>query len=459
MKNKRGVLYWLRVVLCILCIGWTLYRCSEEFIMSASADEVSNNYVDLTPAQTLALYGTQIQGLLVTEFQQPARSITFDYAFPLSSVGYMDYGGGFSAEQLDNEISISSNSVKDEVVNYMSSADGLVYIASASQWGGTKVQGYNKYGSNPVQLHCPFSITLNDIGGIQQALSYSTYPRSPQSNGVGTSGLPYVTDNTITWLFGADQMTLDSVPGQFYGSIQRAARYPMPTYAYYEYTYDTETGFTTYNPIDTAQVQQFSGFYINTEEQPDPFDCTGLTIDAYGITSAQANSNDLWLIVQCPRLFAYEPPVITTTRPPETVPAATYPVATMPPDSTDVPANVINQNLITQNYQLNLIIGQLNLIYNQLKANGQLQFDVDLGWDPDLQDGESIAFYGTDIENQMHNIMTTYTLSGNPELNDSNNFVKYAFMAFFSENWLAGLGLFALGLSLATWIIFSGRGG
>ena len=90
MKKKHDLLWWLRVILLCGCIGCLFFRCSD--MLNAYASDS----VTLTPAQTLALYGTQIQGLLRTERLGSQIPITFDYAFPLDSVGYMDDGGGFS---------------------------------------------------------------------------------------------------------------------------------------------------------------------------------------------------------------------------------------------------------------------------------------------------------------------------------------------------------------------------
>ena len=441
MKSKRGILYWLRVVLAICCLGWFCYRCVNEitaFAAHPSGSGSNSEYVDLTPAQTLALYGDTINGLLYLSFNDMSPvSIQFQYAFPLSSIGNMDSDSGFGFDYTTVYNAIAGEGVGRELeANYIANTNGLVYIASSSQWGGTKVSPF--HGAPNVQLHCTYGVALNGIAGIRQAIHYSVFHPSLPSQA------PLSSSNYAIYTCSDDNIQVYSMGS---GVSQRSAVYTMPAYPFYNSA-----------PLDESQVLNFSGFYVDTDALEDPFNCTGITLDCNGITSTQTNSNDLYIIVQCPRLWAYEPPVITTTRPAETIPAATYPVETMPPDVTDVPLNVINQNLVTNNYQLNLIIGQLNLIYAELKAQGELGLKVDLGWDPDLEDGESITFYGTDIDSQMQNIMTTYTLSGNPELNDNNNFVKYAFMSFFSENWLAGLGLFALGLSLATWIIFNGRG-
>ena len=60
----------------------------------------STHAVTLTPAQTLALFGTEIQGILYPTKNGSPVSVTFDYAFPLNSIGDMDSGGSLFPDVL-----------------------------------------------------------------------------------------------------------------------------------------------------------------------------------------------------------------------------------------------------------------------------------------------------------------------------------------------------------------------
>lgn len=444
MKKKRGILYWLKVIVAIFMIFILMYRCSHNYGLTAHAEGPSSHpdsthAVTLTPAQTLALFGTEIQGILYPTQNGSPVTITFDYAFPLSSIGYMDSGGGFDTDVAYQNI-WSTYSNRQSVAEYLGESNGLVYVASSSQWGGVDTSPYGA--SQTVQLHCPFSIDLSDITGIRQDVLYST----------ASGSLSY-------WEFNStgNIMTVLSDPNYSMGAIlsnaqrngiRRATYISMPTYPYY----------SSSGSVDETALQYFTLFQ-NFYQSDSSFNIRGFTIDCYNVTNGSSGT-DLWVILTCPTLYNYNPPpetTVATTRPAETIPVATYPVETMPPAYTDTPQNILNQNLITNNYQLNLIIGQLNLIYAKLCAEGELGLDVDLGWHPDLQDGENLPYYDTDIQSQMYDIINGHTTATVPNFDTS--FVKDGYDFLTDNAWIAKMGALSLALSVAAWIIFRGRGG
>ena len=454
MPRLRFLLHFLLTV--VVC-GYALHRCS----LSASAASES---VTLTPAQTLALFGNQITGLLHPVRQGTQTAITFDYAFPLSSIGYMDDGGGFSISEVYD--AVNPTVAKQELSQYFGNCDGLVYIASSSQWGGVDTEPYSTYGwyGDPeVQLHCPFSISLQGIGGIQQGILFSsqnylnsTYDKTPYNSCVST------------WIFSDSNLTIDAMRGKTFAGLNVPAVLNLPTYQYYSSTYNPDTGMTTQNTLDTSQTQKMAGFYINTEEQPGAFDLRGITIDCYGVTNASSGV-DLWIVVTCPTLWAYEPPVVTTTAPPETVPVtvATYPVYTMPDTFTDTPQNVINNNLITNNYQLNFIIGQLNLIYNQLKISGEL--DLKLARELDsIETNAGLAPPSAGLQGFVNSALVPETVTGESVVTTSGLALQNVFGAYFDlakmpkkYGWLApfaAVGGFCLGFAVLSWALWRGKG-
>lgn len=381
--KKHGVFWFFKTLLTFALVIYTCVRCCMIVSDKHHAAAAENDAVyTLTPAQTVALYGTQIQGILYQTENSSPITITFDYAFPLNSIGYMDYGGGFdTTATLQNIRTILSN--RQEVSEYIGGCNGIVYVASSTQWGGTDIDPF--FDTNKVQLHCPFSINLTGITGITQGVFYST-----TSTLLASEWLTY-SQCTTTWLATPNNYTIYSIPSNSQRqSIYRPTFIPLPTYPYY----------SADAPLDETALQYFTGFY-NSYTLSDPFDLRGFTLDAYAVQN-KSSGTDIWIILSCPTLRSYTPPPETTTRPPETIPAATYPVATMPPDSTDVPANIINQNLITNNYQLNLIIGQLNLIYNQLKLNGELNARLAAALDADNNPGLQFP-ENTDIRQYMSN--------------------------------------------------------
>ena len=186
MKNKRGILYWLKVIVAVLMIFILMYRCSRDYSIPAFAapNPPTSSYVDLTPQQTVALYGTQLNALYYDFFvQHQSYSITFDYAFALNDIGYMSDGGGFDSSNITSTIGISGSDMTESAIkNLIGSMNGIVYVADATQWGNTQIYPYSS-SSDPahVQLHVPFSVDLSGIGRIQQGFFYSTKHGAEQS--------------------------------------------------------------------------------------------------------------------------------------------------------------------------------------------------------------------------------------------------------------------------------------
>ena len=155
--------------------SWFIMFFSPAPVLSYATDGEPDTSITLTVAQTLALYGTQIPCLLYNSRGGTQLSVTFDYAFQLSSVGYMDEGGGFDYSDVYGSIQESVG--RSQIASYISDMEALVYIASSSQWGGTNISPYVQSNLSPLppQIHFPFSISLSQIGGMEQAILYPTY--------------------------------------------------------------------------------------------------------------------------------------------------------------------------------------------------------------------------------------------------------------------------------------------
>ena len=450
MKQKRGILYWLRVILAAASVLFLCYRCSEGWGIPVYADGPSSHpdsthSVTLTPQQTVALYGSSFTALVGDRYSDSTSAITFQYAFPLKSVGFMDVGGGFSISRFPNpSLSIDGSSLTaNEIKDIWCGSNGCVYVADSSQWGNSTFNPYDHDQMNgAVQLHIPFSIQLPSITRFCQNVFFST-----KRNADYQTPYAFPQYNELKILTDIANVSFPSVRAQ-YSNYYVAARAVLPTYQYYQ----------DGNQLDENNLGYFSGWEVDLyddEDTPTFFSISGATIDCYCVSSVSRDNNNIWLVIGCPTLYNYNPPVTTTagtTRPRETAVPATYPLATLDSGVTG-PLVVINDNSITQINQLNMIIGQLNLIYAQLVANGEIA--VDLGWSPDLQDGDSISIYGTDIKNQMETIINGHTTAALPNFN--NDYVSSGFGFLMDQPWISMLGGLGLALSVACWIIFEGR--
>lgn len=208
----------------------------------------------------------------------------------------MDEGGGFDPSQVYGATG-TGNAGKQELQGYFSNRNGLVYVASSSQWGGVDIAPYTEYGGAPVQLHAAFSVQLSGIGGYQQSILYSSFHQTLSTNNPKRSA-SYMTIAGDSY---------NPVRGITIGGVDVSANYSLPTYPYYSQIYDPETGTSQSAAVDQSQLQWFVPFYINTEEQPSSFDINGITIDCYGVTNSSSGGTDLWLIVTCPTIWDYTP--------------------------------------------------------------------------------------------------------------------------------------------------------
>lgn len=451
MKKKRGILYWLKVIVAILMIFILMYRCSKNYAIPVSADSVT-----LNPNQTLALYGLDITGS-VRRNDNTYQDITFHYAFPLHTVGNQSLGGGFAGSTVDTVY---------QLADQIKSTDGIVYVAQESDWGGGLFPTWNSSTNTSEPANCNFDLKLSvDIGSytdLDQMFAWSSGNWSYVNERYQASNFPI--QQGCPWecyyqapFSGSTLISSGISPKVASGSRFQVANGLLTRYAWDGLSAVDETQQSTFCFQRIYATTQTIGLPVNYMKVGMQ---TMQQVRSYSGYSGQAPTGDIWLIIFCPTIKDHVPPVTTpvvTTRPPSTYPVATFPVATMPTDVTNVPAIVINDNSITQVNQLNLIIGQLNLIYAKLCAEGQLGIDVNLGWNPDLQDGENLPYYDTVIQSQMHDIINGHTTATVPNFDTS--FVKDGYDFLTANAWIAKMGALSLALSVAAWIIFRGRGG
>ena len=450
--------------------------------VSASADAVT-----LTEAQTLALYGTEIHGEYYSGDPYDASDmggympITFRYAYPLSSIGYMDTGGGFSGNQ-------NSDFTPAQINNDIRYLRGLVYIADSSQWGNgyfptnNAVLHQDNYNNNKLyNLELPMSISITNISDMVQYVGWSTsyfslgYMYKLIADGYSDSNAAFYAyrDNNraivdfcdweLTTLSGVNPSgkalrspNITNSDGKYVTGFKN-----LPMYPYYA---------SDGNPLDESQLAKFSFFRISGGAvSGNTFDVNGINLGAQALSplyqhnsgqGAAPPSGDIAIIIGCPKLYDYTPPpVVTTTAQttrPETRTTRTFttvePVlpVTMPTEITDIPLNVINDNLTR-------IIQLLNNIYIQITINNELtQEQQQQLYNPDLQDGEQLEIMDNAMSNQVKNALTSYTYPTIPEDIDENSgeFLGYIVGRFQAVEWVFMLGMFSLSLAVASYVIF-----
>ena len=448
MKKERGTFYWPLFALAALVL-FLCYLCFESWAIPVYADGPSSHpdSVFLTPSQTLALYGTQFSALVGDPYSNNVSTITFDYAFTLDSVGFMDEGGGFSMNRFVNNIMSLDGSTltANEIQTMWANTSGLVYVADASQWGNSAFTPYDHNQMNgSVQLHIPFSISLNGITRFKQNLFYSTKRNADYQN-------PYANPdyNILKILTDIANVQVPAVRAQ-YSNYYVNARATMPTYPYY----------ADGNQLIENDLGYFSGWITDIYDSPEydiEFNVTGQTIDAFCVSSVSRNNNNIWLVIGCPTLYGYTPPVVTTTELPTTYPTQTFPTGTYPTGTSYDPHKIIIDNQNTQIMQLNLIIGQLDRIYNRMVNSGQIAVN--------LMPAEPLSDLRTDIHTNIHDSLSSFTTSQIPinyrsDMDGSFSFVNTMYTKFTSGglSFFGWLGILSLSMYVVIWFIFRGRG-
>lgn len=428
--------------------------------------------IDLTEEQTVALYGTEFTANFHGHFMDSytSRQVTFHYVGKLSDFGYMDNGGGFGG--------IQSNYMEQGMRADIANLRGCVYTASPSDWGGGDFPTANSAPWNGSIDWANGNINLRmsvDIGGYTEMTQYigwstGTYNYYDDSHngyykGYQNSNGPY--KNVSGWrclnVAGSGSTVISSgnaIGGFTYAGVPYCGFATMPTYAYYNN-----------NPVDETRLTRFAfnRVFATTET-------TGLPISAIQIqtqvnqqstvlSSSDAPTGDLWIIIGCPHIRDYVPASTTAT----TVQTTRYTTRTgltgltgigttqtgvdMSQISVDLREIIFNQRwqiaqneVITENTRriannTDTIVQQLNAIYALLVQNGDL---------PVTTDDTMLAAIGSAIEG--------YTTAQIPEDPAQNIGFWVALVDFIMSRYqLAELAAFSVCAGVTGWILFRGR--
>lgn len=174
---------------------------------------------------------------------------------------------------------------------------------------------------------------------------------------------------------------------------------------------------------------------------------------------------EIW--IQCPTIGDYTPPVTTTT-PQTTTRPQTY--TTRPHDYTQyasTPANTIDLSQIEENQRIqieiendnrnynagtfdgiNIIINQLNDIYAQMQARGEIAVD--------LLDGVHPDFLSSDMRADIRNALSSHTTARLPDVQSGKTFFGALFDWITQFRYVAAFAFFSLAAGFAAYVIFRG---
>lgn len=404
---------------------------------SSSGDTIPD--VELTLQQTLALFGTTLNGTYYDATNDVTRGITFHYWTDTQSIGYMEDGqtnlhctwSGFQ----------SGNSQAMALKTFASSKPYLVYYASPSDWGGGE---FNTSRNRPnITLNC--SVPLYGIDKLAMNIMYSS---ETGRSGTGYSDAQIFNNGVYVAGFEAQQM------GALY------SRYAiLPMYAYY-----ASQGAVDESTLAYCHMVPVGNTYENA------IDFNSMTLNLYCCDDTES-AGSVYVFIQCPTLHQESvlPPnpvtttatTVTTTRGTTGTPAPAVSYVTgEPADLSNIEsgiAEIIRQeqqqnwqlNWIGQNaqaavYDLGLICEKLDKIYNLMVQQGDLPTT-------DVSEDFAAWFAGA---------LQTHTTARIPdEAVDGLDFLSFLFSRLSGISWLVALGGLGLATGAASWIIFKGRGG
>lgn len=466
MKNKRGILYWLRVIALIGCIGLMIQRCTSR----ASADTVELSY-----EQSLALFGTTIEGTYYSNSLNqdiPCYAVysgrSSDYV-PSDHFGsYFDYSrSGWSWNG-------TNSGTAPFPIPDMDEKKYLIYRICSTSYGTNWPSWSSSYYTGHHNFSCTFPFDVGAVTDLQFSVLYSfgsvvgSYPSIDDSSlnlltsqssvnvfrPLGWQNYPTRVWTTLTSLYkqqwygeviqGSEPLTAQNIPESY-----RVNMSYLPCKLNYNDVIFSISGFNLgLNNVGAYQKQEYDGFAgVNGSYCP-------------------------LLFVQCPVLTGYTIPETTppttaaTTRPYQTAvtgaPAQTVDLSNLESGVAAIVQQeqyngdtldwIGNNTRITAN-NLWYVCEMLDKIYARMAANGEV------AWSPELQSGQNPAFYGTDLQAELDAIIAGHTTATLPALSGNNRFVRSAFAFLWDIPFVAAFGALSLGLSVASWIIFRGRGG
>lgn len=439
-SGLRSIYLVLRIVLTCFVLYMALSRCS---LLASAA-------TTLTPEQTSALYGSSFP----CTFYNKSTGVTHNLTFNLvgrSDVTWMPSDAPSGTMLNIQGYKYMSGANQTWINNCSQAAPFLIYSCTVQPFV------YNDSTHVTMQFNFPVNMHISRYSGLfLSSIGSFAYPHDISfSSGKSimtwnTSFDSFVTRETPK-LSASSYVSSVIVPAT--GSGSYIGSYSDDDLLYFQ-TWPLYLDDAIYNPSDSTAL----------------FDVQGISVDLKraagyiqtGITNATCT---IYFLIQCPTVESYQPatttqPVTGTTRSVYTgnyfvtTPQYTY-------DLSPLETNQLNQIRI-QNEQLqyesgvfdgvNIMIQQLNDIYNAMIARGEISVDLVGGFDWSMN---------TDVANFINNAVTSYTMAS---ITPSDYFAtpNNIYDLFGGYNWLkpfAVVGGFSTAFGIFCWFVFRGRKG
>lgn len=420
--KKRGLSFILRLLLTVAVCGYALYRCA----ISAYAVDVT-----LTPQQTLALLGTEIEG----NYYNASTGLSFSSTAVF--VGSTDSADLWLWNERDSVI-------PNTLIPFYSTASlASPYIYSSALiyrvWFPVGMVSSNS--DLLYNWYCDFPFDLSGLTRFEMPIFYTISSTSfnSRTNAQLNTSLGLQTFNRLS---GSSQMYL-------YSGVKN--NQSVANFGCLPVNFTSDTDFSVSNLfLGLNACKSISQDYIE---------------DVSGTTGEY-----LYILVECPVISNYSP--ATTTRSQPTIPPLTlYTTRSNRYDrSATTPANTLDLSQIEENQRLqieiendnrnfnagtfdgvNIIIEKLDNIYALMQARGEIAVDLfdGLQWSP-----------GSDINNYISNGLTHTTARLPDTFNpDTINSLSDLLMNRSQFGRFAAIGIFSIGFGIFCWFVFRGRGG
>lgn len=396
----------------------------------------------LTPQQTAALFGSSC----AIEYYNSRTGVTTEYTAELVGStlqsnlwtfnGYQ-YAGDTIPYNARGDIT-SPSQVTDNIYT-----SALVYRAYIPYYDTNFISSMPR---DRVNLSFDFSLNLSGLSRFRTTV----FPSVNYGNTTGSSG--------NTGAFWQVNSSLGLLSGD-----------PVTTNNRYRYMW-MYWGESTYTPDPSASARTALACY-NIDIMGDSFSVSSLSIGVQHVRAISASyvypdygyqqeqGGYYYFLLQCPIIDGVLPettlPPAHTTRPHDYSNYATTPANTVDlsqiEENQRVQIEIENDN---RNYNagtfdgINIIIEQLNDIYAQMQAHGEIAVDLLDGIHPD--------FLSSDMRADVRSALSSHTTARLPDVQSGKTFLGALFDWITQFRYVAAFAFFSLAVGFAAYVIFRG---
>lgn len=439
--------------LIVFCVLQFLVCFAASVVCSVPASATNYNYVTLTPEQTLALYGREFDGQYYNSSTGGIRPIHFDFFG--TTAKWIPIGGN-SGSYFGKTYIMGLNDSDSDVESRIQNTEFLIYKADRyNDWGGD--DWVTNTNSSHANIALGFSVDLSGLSYFTQTILWSE-----------SQGWAYP-DNEASWVLSdlssnSSYRTYSKARGDW-GHYYDCLMVNMPFYKW-----DRDDG-----AINEDRIMRCAMFLLDIGtlgyEDNYAYNNQNLVLNYVGAYDTEFYNTDViniphntsvFLLIGTPTITGVDVfPATTTTTTGTTGIGSTVSYQTFP--TVDLSALESGVGTMVQmqdegNYyeriqidQLNIIINQLNDIYNAMVQRGEVPVS--------LSDASPYPTLNSDVVSDVAGAVTSYTTA---QLPDSGNGAAgltaiSSGLGLFSSEFQV-LGVFFLTFSVFTWFIFRGRG-